>query len=284
MKDIAAFFSHDSNARNDEKILSLRMKLGWEGYGLFWALIEKLRDSSEYMCVKDYNLIAFDLRTDASKIKSIVEEFGLFSFTDDGKRIYSESLLKRMEYKQLVSDKRRTSIQKRWNKNEGENEENTNVIQNEYKCNTNVIQKDTKETKRNETKRKEKKEGEPPTPFEAKTDFPPKLETVIAFANEHNIPDDHAKNFYLYYKSQDWYKGGQSNRKLTDWQARLIQWTEEENKRQIDKSLQAENGNIRQGDKKVTYNSRLEYRHDPKQFERDVEIFSEFEQQLNQRT
>lgn len=99
------YFSHDSNARNDDKIIALRMKYGWEGYGIYWAIVEKLRDSSNYTCVKDYNLIAFDLRSDAAKIKSIIEDFGLFAFTEDGKCIYSESLMRRMEIKNDQSKK-----------------------------------------------------------------------------------------------------------------------------------------------------------------------------------
>ncbi|RLJ34153.1 uncharacterized protein DUF4373 [Chryseobacterium sp. 7] len=106
----AYYFSHDSNARQDEKIIALRMKLGWEGYGLYWALIEKLRDATNYMCVKDYNLIAFDLRSDAAKIKSIIEEFGLFAFTinETGECFYSMSLIKRMT--QFDSAKAKLSV------------------------------------------------------------------------------------------------------------------------------------------------------------------------------
>jgi len=40
MKKEAYYFSLDSNARDDPKILQLRMEMGWEGYGLFWAIIE----------------------------------------------------------------------------------------------------------------------------------------------------------------------------------------------------------------------------------------------------
>lgn len=79
------YFSHDSNAANDDKILALRMKHGWEGYGLFWALIERLRESKDFMSVKDYNVIAFSFRTSPEKIKSIINDFGLFAFTDDEK-------------------------------------------------------------------------------------------------------------------------------------------------------------------------------------------------------
>lgn len=92
----AYYFPHDSNARNDEKIIAVRMKYGIEGYGIYFAILEKLRESADYKCVKDYNNIAFDLRVDASKVKDIIENFGLFTCTEDGSCIYSESFDNRM--------------------------------------------------------------------------------------------------------------------------------------------------------------------------------------------
>lgn len=107
---------HDSNARQDEKLLALRMKLGWEGYGLYWGIIEILRDSTDYTGSKDYNEIAFGLRVSAGLVKKIVEDFGLFTFTEDGKRFYSKRLSKDMDKQARISEKRRQAIQKRWNK------------------------------------------------------------------------------------------------------------------------------------------------------------------------
>jgi len=52
MKD-AFWFQHDSNARNDVRILELRAELGWEGYGLWWALVEQLRESTDYRLSND---------------------------------------------------------------------------------------------------------------------------------------------------------------------------------------------------------------------------------------
>lgn len=86
------YIKHLSNARQDERMLALRMRLGWEGYGLYWAIVEILSASANYECVKDYNRIAFDLRVGANIVKSLVEDFGLFTFTDDGKRFYSDVL------------------------------------------------------------------------------------------------------------------------------------------------------------------------------------------------
>ena len=96
---IKNWFSHDSDARNDSKILNLRMRYGAAGYGVFFMLIERLREETNYMSIKDYNAIAFDLRVDAAVVKSVVEDFGLFAFTDDGECFYSESLYGRMEIK-----------------------------------------------------------------------------------------------------------------------------------------------------------------------------------------
>lgn len=97
MEKNAYFFSHDCNARNDEKILAVRMKHKVEGYGVYFMIIERLVESTDYMSIKDYNLIAFDLRVSAELVKSIVEKFGLFEFTEDGEKFFSSSLIRRME-------------------------------------------------------------------------------------------------------------------------------------------------------------------------------------------
>ena len=47
-------------------------KLGWEGYGIYWALVERLRNEANYTLECDYDCLAFALRTDKDKIKSIV--------------------------------------------------------------------------------------------------------------------------------------------------------------------------------------------------------------------
>ena len=105
---MANYFSHDSNARNDEKLIRLRMRHKAAGYGVYFMILERLREEKNYMSAKDYNMIAFDLREDASLIKSVVEDFGLFEFTDiDGKKFfYSESFLDRMSHKDELSRKR----------------------------------------------------------------------------------------------------------------------------------------------------------------------------------
>jgi len=136
------WFPHDSNARNSDKLIPLRAKMGAEGYGIYFMILERLREEPTYMSVKDYNMLAFDLRVDAAKIKAVVEGYGLFVFTDDGKYFYSGGFLKRMKSKDEISVKRRAAINKRWAKEAEGYKCNTNVSADEYKCNTNVIQEE----------------------------------------------------------------------------------------------------------------------------------------------
>lgn len=115
-----SYFSHDSNARNDSKILNLRMKHGVEGYGVYFMLLERMRESEDYMSVKDYNALAFDFRVSSEVVKSVVEEFDLFLLTDDKKKFYSESFLDRMQLKdekdQERSEKAKKAANARWSK------------------------------------------------------------------------------------------------------------------------------------------------------------------------
>ena len=117
------YFSHDSNARNDEKLVRLRMKQGAAGYGVYFMILERLREEADYMSAKDYNMIAFDLRVDAAIVKSVVEDFGLFTFTDDGKCFYSESFTRRMDIKDTLHRQRseggKIGMKNRWKKEQG---------------------------------------------------------------------------------------------------------------------------------------------------------------------
>lgn len=114
------YFSHDGNARNDDRIIAVRLNHGMEGYGIYFAILERLLESSDFMSVKDYNIIAFDLRVSAALVKKIVEDYNLFSFTEDGKYFYSESFNRRMipleELRMKRSEAGKKGNSKRWNK------------------------------------------------------------------------------------------------------------------------------------------------------------------------
>ena len=156
-KELTSYFPHDSNARNSDKLIRLRMRHKAAGYGVYFMILERLREEPEYTSVKDYNMIAFDLREDASLIKSVVEDFGLFVFTDDGKYFYSESFKQRMEIKDEQSRKKaeagKKGLEKRW----GNSKNIANAIENDSKAIANASGNDS-----NKRKEKESKEKYPP--------------------------------------------------------------------------------------------------------------------------
>lgn len=105
------YFSHDYNARVDEKIELLLMKHGWMGYGLYWAIIENLYNNANALQT-NYERIAFSLQTDKDIIYSIVNEFELFVVNDGF--FGSISVERRLNERNCKSIKARESANKRW--------------------------------------------------------------------------------------------------------------------------------------------------------------------------
>ena len=152
-KELSSYFPHDSNARNSEKMVELRMQHGAAGYGVYFMLIERLREAADYSCVVNYNSIAFDLRVSAELIKSVLRDFRLFAFfqTDEGERFYSESLRQRMKPMDEMRVQRKNaaalSVAKRKERAESErsfNARSTLVAENRNARSTDVAQKSNK--------------------------------------------------------------------------------------------------------------------------------------------
>jgi hypothetical protein len=116
------YFSHDYNARTDEKIKLLIRKHGLRGYGIFWAIVEDLYNNANALRL-DCEGIAFELREDIETIKSVIQDFDLFQIKDNyfGSLSVQERLNKRLS----KSAKARETALLRWNKSEG----NANAMQ-----------------------------------------------------------------------------------------------------------------------------------------------------------
>jgi hypothetical protein len=151
---VKEYFSHDVNARCDEKCVALMMAHGLSGYGAYWCLIERLMSASDHTSVVDYNLIAYDLRCQSKLIKSVVEDFGLFSFTEDGERFYSESLMRRARKFDEVSAQRSKAAHCRWD------DKSANAQKDEYKSNANAQNSDANAMQMHEENDAEKRRVE----------------------------------------------------------------------------------------------------------------------------
>ena len=107
------FFNHDSSARNDYRIIKLRAKLGYAGYGVFWAVLELLFAEENKLCIDDYDSLAFGLQCDANILKQVIEDFDLFVL-DDG-CFYSRRLNRQIEEINSKSKLAKENASKRWN-------------------------------------------------------------------------------------------------------------------------------------------------------------------------
>ena len=138
-----SYFSHDSNARNSDKLMKVRMGLGAEGYGIFFMLIERLREEEDYKSTVDYTTLAFDLRVDPEKVKQVVENYDLFKITEDGKYFYSDSFNERMEMMDAKRKKRaeagKKGAEKRWGNRQNDSNANGKAIAmpKQSQCDTN---------------------------------------------------------------------------------------------------------------------------------------------------
>lgn len=101
----AFYFCHDTNARNDPKLITIRRKYGWEGYGSYFGIIEFLREQDEYkVSVDRIEDCLYELRIKQDIFNDLVN-VGLLVVNETG--FFSESLLRRMERYDNIREKRR---------------------------------------------------------------------------------------------------------------------------------------------------------------------------------
>lgn len=160
MKD-SIYFSHDADARSDEKIISLIMAHGYEGYGIFWAVVEMLRTATNYRMQLDSKRIAFALHADEEKVKSVLCDFKLFECKAvlHEEMFFSKSLNRRMKLKEEISEKRRNAAMSRWNSP-------AKAMQMHSKSIASVEQVQCNKGKKGKERKKEKKTIEYPEDFE----------------------------------------------------------------------------------------------------------------------
>lgn len=111
MSEGSFYFQHDYNARTDPKIKRLLVRHGYQGYGIYWAIIEDLYNNANALPT-DYEVIAYDLRVDEDIVKSVVNDFDLF--TVDGGKISSMSVQRRLITRGDKSAKARNSANAKW--------------------------------------------------------------------------------------------------------------------------------------------------------------------------
>lgn len=110
------YFSHDYNSRSDRRMMNLIMISGVEGVGIYWCIVEMLYEEGGYLMLDECERIAFELRTDCDKIKSVINSS---LFVNDKEKFWSESVLGRLNIRKEKSEKAAKSANERWNNKKG---------------------------------------------------------------------------------------------------------------------------------------------------------------------
>lgn len=198
----AYYFPHDSNAKDDPKCIILIEELGLEGYGIFWVLIETLRDQPDYRAsVRILPAIARRYNTTLEKVKAVIARYELFQM-DGEEFFYSESLMERMMILEESRRKRQLAGQKGGIAKALAQQSHGNVVA--------VKESKVKESKGNESK------GEENT-GKRKRFTPPTLDDVIEIMG--NVEE--AEKFVDYYESKGWMVGRVP---MKDWHASVRNW------------------------------------------------------------
>lgn len=88
-----AFFLHSVGQIYQQKVARLIAKEGWMGYGLYNAILERLRAEEGCELSTDYDLLALTLyQAPIEQIKRVIENFDLFAFDAEKGIFFSPSL------------------------------------------------------------------------------------------------------------------------------------------------------------------------------------------------
>lgn len=218
MKKDAFYFFHDSNAQDDPKCMNLIDQLGMEGYGIFWALIERLRSERSYQLpVQIITSLAKRWGTSKEKVDTVVNNYGLFKINKN--YFFSPRLKNTMEIK---TERARHSASMRW--------KDANALQPNSDCNADAMQNDAK---RGEEKREEKKRGEEKRGIKK---ISPSIEEVKQYFSENKYTEESANKFFNYYSVEDWRDSKGNDVKSWKQKAQSV-WFKEENLQRVHKKI-----------------------------------------------
>ena len=208
-KKDAYYFSHDSNAQDDHKCMELIDQLGMEGYGIFWALIEKLRNEKEYklplIVCKSF---AKRWGTSEQKVLAVINGFNLFHVENND--FFSLRLMRSMNEK---TERARLSASKRWNKD-------AIALQPHTDSKTNAMRNDAIKVKERKVKKSKIKESKINIPV---------LDEIKKYFFENGYTEISAVKFFEYYDCADWKDSKGNDVKSWKQKAQAV-WFKDENK------------------------------------------------------
>lgn len=112
MEKDAFYFPHFCNARHDRKIRRLRKELGVEGYGIYFMLLEILREQQDMMYpLEDIDLLAEEFGVSEAKVRTTICNYQLFE-VDHDEKFFSPKMLVYLEPYFRMKEQRKVAGQK----------------------------------------------------------------------------------------------------------------------------------------------------------------------------
>ena len=151
MKKDAFYFPHFANARHDRKLKRVIKEIGVEGYGIYFMLLEVLREQQDFRYpMKDVDLLADEFGTSEQKLKTVICNYELFQIDNDGSFFSMKQIFYLQPYVEKT-ERARNAAKIRW---EGINNQQVNA--NAY-ANAEQMQCSSNASKVKESKVKESK-------------------------------------------------------------------------------------------------------------------------------
>lgn len=252
MNKDAFYFPHFSNARQDRKLRRLRKQLGIEGYGIYFMILEVLREQPDFSYpFDDIDLLADEFGTSNQKIEVVVTQYDLFEIDKD-RMIFSQRFVEYLEPYLKEKERRRIGGIKgnliKYNhiaKHQIDEMTNDEILAFNERIKQNLAT-DSLPT-RSTSQRKEKKRKEKERKVK-EIRYIPTIEEVILYFQKNNYPKDLAEKAYHYYNTSiestpnaKYWKDAKSN-PIKNWKMKMQSvWFKEEN-RNYNKPGQADLG------------------------------------------
>ena len=213
----AYYFPHFSNARNDRKILRIRKELGIEGYGIYFMLLEVLREQSEFKYpLDDLDLLADSFNTSEQKVRTVICNYKLFDIDDEF--FFSPKMLEYLQpYFKMKAQRIEAAAKSVEARKIKKLQDKSNDRQNDQ---SNDRQTTVKQSKVNESKVKERKEKEVKEKEIATSFKKPTTQEVETHISEMGYNVD-AKRFVNFYEAKGWMIG---KNKMKNWKAAVSTW------------------------------------------------------------
>lgn len=98
------YFPHEFNARNDSKLVELRMDMGNRGIGVYWSIVEMLYEEGGRMELSKLKSVAFAINEELTIVQQVIQQYDLFEY--DERFFWSNAIFSRLKHIKKISDAR----------------------------------------------------------------------------------------------------------------------------------------------------------------------------------